>query len=249
MTVTSIIADNAFIQNTGTLTIASNIARFTSRVTNVTFSGNATFDVTDQELLIRLQAPAVTNALATAYNASGNQDWSGPGITSSLARDNPQKFTVAYARYPDQSAKDANIRLADGSVPDSFTTLIRATLTGDANMDGTVNFFDLSQLLAYKYNSGQSTSYTDGDLNYDGVVNFFDITALLSANYNSGETSTGSLPPAAAAAPSAITPEPSAAAIALLAAAAIRRRPRRRRAPMPPPGGFPSAALNPHLFN
>jgi hypothetical protein len=85
-------------------------------------------------------------------------------------------------------------------------------------MDGTVNFFDITQLLGYKYNTGQAASYTDGDLNYDGVVDFFDITTLLSANYNTGETFTGSLPPTAAAAPSAITPEPTGTTSALLMA-------------------------------
>src|SRR5437879_663777 len=55
-------------------------------------------------------------------------------------------------------------------------------------MDGTVDFFDIAQLLAYKYNKGTAASYTDGDLDYSGTVDFFDLSLVLSANYNKGTT-------------------------------------------------------------
>jgi hypothetical protein len=61
-------------------------------------------------------------------------------------------------------------------------------LTGDANLDGKVDFFDIAQILGYRYNAGGSNApYTDGDVNYDGVVDFFDIVTVLSANYNTGQ--------------------------------------------------------------
>ena len=75
--------------------------------------------------------------------------------------------------------------------------LVTPTLTGDINLDGKVGFFDIVQLLGYKYNTKQAASYTDGDVNYDGVVNFFDIVRLLSANYNTGQRYLGA-PEAAA---------------------------------------------------
>jgi hypothetical protein len=141
-------------------------------------------DLADTSLTVDAAAtpPASVKAyLAAAYTANG--DWSGPGgLTSSLAVGNPAKFSVAYASGSDQSAQDAGIPVAAGQV------LVRPTLTGDANMDGTVDFFDISQILGYKYNTGQPASYTDGDLNYDGVVDFLDITVILSANYDTGAT-------------------------------------------------------------
>jgi hypothetical protein len=70
-------------------------------------------------------------------------------------------------------------------------------------MDGKVNFFDISQILAYRYNTGGTgAAYTQGDLNYDGKVNFFDLSLVLSANYNTGVT----YGPAAASAAAAATP-------------------------------------------
>jgi len=76
-------------------------------------------------------------------------------------------------------------------------------------MSGKVNFFDLSQVLGYKYNAGGTTaSYTDGDLNYDGKVNFFDLSVVLSANYNGAPFSS----PAAALPATVVVSAPSSPA-------------------------------------
>jgi hypothetical protein len=140
-------------------------------------------DLADTRLTVDATAtpPAtVKSYIASAYTA--NQDWSGAGLTSSLARGNPIKYSVAYASGSDQSAQDAGIPVAPGKV------MAKAVLTGDANMDGRVDFFDVAQVLGYRYNTGGSgAAYTDGDLDYSGSVDFFDIVTLLSANYNSGE--------------------------------------------------------------
>ena len=84
-------------------------------------------------------------------------------------------FSVGYADGADQSAQDAGIPVVPGKI------LTKAVLAGDANMDGTVDFFDLTQVLGYKYNAGTRASYTDGDLNYDGVVDGNDIGLIISA--------------------------------------------------------------------
>jgi hypothetical protein len=56
-------------------------------------------------------------------------------------------------------------------------------LNGDVNSDGSVDFFDLSQLLATKYNTGVAATYAEGDVNGDGVVDFFDLSELLATNW------------------------------------------------------------------
>src|SRR5207302_6120886 len=112
----------------------------------------------------------------------------------------PVKFSVGYANGSDQSSIDAGVATKGGTPLDPTQTIARAVLTGDANMDGKVNFFDISQVLGYRYNGGGTTAtYTQGDLNYDGKVNFFDLSLVLSANYNSGQVYKGA-PSAAAAA-------------------------------------------------
>jgi hypothetical protein len=211
---------NVTIKNTGTLAVATNAARFTNTANLLSITGNGLLDLGNNDLLTPTPAATIRGYLINAYTLSN--DWSGPGINSSFASTNPIKYTLGYANGNDQSSQDARPDVPAGKV------LVVPTLVGDANLDHTVDFFDITQLLGYKYNTGQPASYTDGDLNYDGVVDFFDLTVVLSANYNSNEVM--GAPVAAAAEPVlATTPEPGATLIAELgvAAALLRRRPRR----------------------
>jgi hypothetical protein len=174
--------------------------RLTNTATQLTLAGSGTLDLSNHELLTNANPNTIKTYLANAYDPNGNADWGKPGLTSSVARGNPTTYSVAYAYGGDQSAQDAGVTTHGGAALGTNQTIVRPVLTGDANMDGVVDFFDISQLLGYKYNTGQPASYTDGDLNYDGKVDFFDIVLLLSANYNSGQTYLGA---PAASAPSA----------------------------------------------
>jgi hypothetical protein len=206
--------------------------RLTQRLGTLFLNGTGTtigsLDIGNHELLLGNANPnAIKGYVAAAFDANGDP-WSKPGLTSSLARANPTKYSVAYAYGGDQSAQDAGITLHDGLTPLGLNqTLVRAVLTGDANLDGTVNFFDVTQILGYKYNTGQPASYTDGDLNYDGVVDFFDLINLLSANYNTGENFDPALASGPVTAPS--VPEPAGWPLIGLGAAGFLPRRRRRR--------------------
>jgi hypothetical protein len=221
LSVSSMVQSAVMVASNGTLAVRQAAARVTNSAAALTIVGNGRLDLANHQL-ITSDAPSTIKAyLASAYTA--NADWSGPGLTSSIARNNPAKYSLAYASGSDQSAQDAGIAVAPGKV------LVQAVLTGDANMDGTINFFDITQLLGYKYNTNQPSSYTDGDLNYDGVVDFFDLVTLLSANYNSGQTYLGA--PLGAAEPAAeiVVPEPACmSAISLGAVPFMARRKRRR---------------------
>jgi hypothetical protein len=222
--VTHFAQNSVEVRNTGTLTVAPNPQQhFTNTAGTLLISGNGRIDLANHDLLVTsTPATTVRNYLANAYTA--NQDWSGPGLTSSYAVSNPTKYSVGYASGSDQSAQDAGINVAPGQ------TLVRPTLTGDTNLDGKVDFFDIVQVLGYKYNTGQQASYTDGDLNYDGKVNFFDLVTLLSANYNTGQTfpAAASAEPSAAA-PAIAVPEPSSVLIACGTAGLLLFKSRRRR--------------------
>jgi hypothetical protein len=63
----------------------------------------------------------------------------------------------------------------------SGLTLV-ATLPGDANADGAVNFSDLVAL-AQNYNHGGRNSWSEGDFTFDGEVNFNDLV-LMAQHYN-----------------------------------------------------------------
>jgi hypothetical protein len=170
----------------------STAGRVTHTVGGLTIAGTGTVDINNHELLLTstsVTSPAtIKSYLANAYDAAGNADWGKPGLTSSVAKANPTVYSVGYAYGGDQSAQDAGVTLRSGAPLGATQTVARAVLTGDANLDGTVDFFDIVQLLGYKYNTNQTASYTDGDLDYNGKVDFFDIVLLLSANYNTGKT-------------------------------------------------------------
>jgi T5SS/PEP-CTERM-associated repeat protein len=205
------------VSNGGSLALRVATNRITDTITALTLSGSGKLDLANHALLTSTLPATIKAYLAAGYGA--NQDWAGPGLTSSVAAANPTKYSLVYASGSDQSAKDAGIAVAPGQ------TLVQAVLTGDANMDGTVNFFDITQLLGYKYNTGQPASYTDGDLNYDGVVDFFDLSLLLSANYNTSETYLGAVLAAGVRAEeTTLVPEPSGPWLAILAATSLLRR-------------------------
>jgi hypothetical protein len=195
---------------------------------SLSITGGGTLDLNDSELLTSTSPATIKAYLAAAYDAAGNQDWSQPGLTSSIARDGGGAYSVAYAFGGDQSAQDAGITTHAGAPLGANQTIVRAVLTGDANMDGKVDFFDIAQILGYRYNAGgNDASYTDGDLDYSGKVDFFDLSLILSANYNTGQTfgpteatPAEATPPVAAAAATAAAAAVSAAAASPLAQAA-----------------------------
>jgi autotransporter-associated beta strand protein len=163
--------------------------RLTHQANDLVINGTGNVDLENHELLLNSTNPNnIKGYLAQAYDPNGNADWGQRGLTSSFAKTNPVTYSVGYAYGGDQSAQDAAVATHNGTVLGPTQTVVRAVLTGDANMDGKVDFFDITQLLGYKYNTGQPASYTDGDLNYDGKVDFFDIVLLLSANYNTGQS-------------------------------------------------------------
>jgi hypothetical protein len=186
MTVGSITQNTLTIHNTGLLTVPMTSNRVTSTVASVSMDGNGTFDLGNSELVTNTAPAVIRGYLIHAYDPNGNADWGQPGLTSSFAKNNPTNYSVGYAYGGDTSAQDAGVRQHSGAFLGTNQTVVRPVLTGDANMDGTVDFFDITQILGYKYNTGQAASYTDGDLDYSGKVDFFDIVLLLSANYNTG---------------------------------------------------------------
>jgi autotransporter-associated beta strand protein len=194
------------LANSGPMSVASGATvnfvtsgSVTNRLTHTSSSlaiagagaGMGTVDLGNHELLLtssNTTGAALHSYLANAYDPNGNADWGQPGLTSSVAKGNPVTYSVGYAVGSDQSAIDAGVTLHNGVPLGPNQRVVRAVLTGDANMDGTVDFFDITQILGYKYNTNQAASYTDGDLDYSGKVDFFDIVLLLSANYNTGKT-------------------------------------------------------------
>lgn len=121
-----------------------------------------------------LGLPTTTGSIF-AMIRSGYADgaWTGPGINSSIAAADPQtglgfgEAASIFSSFP-----------ADflGQSVDNSAVLIRHTVTGDANLDGTVNLADFNRLAENFEQS--SVPYSHGDFNYDGTVDLADFNAL-----------------------------------------------------------------------
>jgi hypothetical protein len=223
-TVNTLVQPTVIVNNTGflqfTIFPGPALPHHTNTITSLAISGTGRVDLANQDLLTSTPAATIRSYLLHAYTPSG--DWSGTGLNSVFAMTSSIKYTVGYADGNDLSSNDARPDVPAGKV------LVRPTLVGDANLDGKVDFFDITQVLGYKYNTGVPASYTDGDLNYDGVVDFFDLTVVLSANYNSGAVF-GLAAAASADAPDAV-PEPvGIGVLGIGGAAGLLSRRRRRR--------------------
>jgi hypothetical protein len=99
-----------------------------------------------------------------------------------------------------------------GGFLDMDNVMLRASLIGDANGDGAINFQDLL-ILAQHY--GQSGGLSDGDFNADGSVGFDDLL-LLAQHYGQTDTAT--------AARTTAVPEPTLLPLLFIATWPLLRR-------------------------
>jgi hypothetical protein len=151
--------------------------------------------------------------------------WNGAGIQSTRAALHSSNAGIGYA-----SASEIGTTFDGVSGLSPTAVLLKYTLLGDANMDGTVNALDFNALAT---NYGQSgMDWAHGDFNYsaDGTVDSSDFD-LLAANYGSVVATSPNdapLPADAAGGLGSVVPEPMS--FSLLAISGLGLLQRRRRA-------------------
>jgi len=120
----------------------------------------------NSSLLINYGSPGISSpeGLVQQYIRGGQ-------IISTVAADNPN-FGIAYADGGDSGVLDPNLQ--PGQV------VIEPDLLGDADMNGTVNFHDLQDLLGGFGNPG---FWDQGNFNNHATVDFNDLQLLL-GNFN-----------------------------------------------------------------
>jgi hypothetical protein len=155
--------------------------------------------------------------------------WTGNGITSSDAAAFPNKTAIGYAEASELLGPGGGIFM--GQQADGDSLLVRETIVGDANLDGTVGFADLVKV-AQNYDRIVSNTtdswWASGDFNYDGVVNFADLVAV--AQHYDQSLPSASLPGVGAsfdqamALASGAVPEPGTLSLLAIGALALLRR-------------------------
>jgi autotransporter-associated beta strand protein len=207
---------------------------FADAATSALAISGGTVDVSNNALVVRfapgndLAAAAIRGYIVSARNGPA-ADWQGPGITSGTAIADPGKLAVGYALSSELLGPSGGTFM--GAPVDGSSVLVRATLGGDATLDGRVDFADLVQVAQhYGTSATADVGWLQGDFDYNGTVDFADLVRL-AQNYN-GSLPAAPVPGAAAgfqadlAAAFAAVPEPGAAlgVIALVGVLAVRRR-------------------------
>jgi hypothetical protein len=213
--------------NSGTVRLDAGFARIDAVSKN---SGAFELNAAGATINTTSPSPSVPALIAQGYHGGA---WDGPGIVSVPARTNPA-MAVGYGYASELGITGSWM----GGTVTSYDLLLRSTLSGDANLDGVVDFNDLVKL-AQNYNAKVTTSpghsaWVAGDFTYDNLVDFSDLVKL-AQNYNSALPATP-IPGAGAAfeqdlaAAFASVPEPASLAW-VLGAGALGLTARRRRAP------------------
>jgi fibronectin-binding autotransporter adhesin len=152
--------------NAGALVLqgaATTAALGTASVTDIA-AGRLVFDYTSDGSTTGSSISDQVKSILTAGYNGGSNSWATGVIRSTLANSHS---TDSYALGWSNS-------MATSAVT------VKVVLYGDATMDGTVNIYDLGQVLA---NYNKAGVWATGDFNYDGTVNIYDLGTVL-ANYN-----------------------------------------------------------------
>jgi hypothetical protein len=137
-----------------------------------TIADTGTLDLTGNDLDVQAGGPAalaaITRLVAQGYN---NGTWTGAGITSSSAANDPKHLTalgVILNTVASNSFDGQSVAVND--------TLVKYTYYGDANLDGRVDGSDYTKIDNGYLN--HLTGWFNGDFNYDGVVDGSDYTLI-----------------------------------------------------------------------
>ena len=168
----------------------------TLTVDAISLTGAAKLDLGTGYLIVNYPSGQGAAALAqvTSLISSGNNGgaWNGPGIDSSAAAASSGK-SIGVENNNNGSGGAVTPAFGGQSVgPNAI--LVRYTLKGDANLDGTVGFADLVAV-AQHYGTVGNT-WATGDFDFDGSVGFTDLVAVAQA-YGQSVPATADVPLAA----------------------------------------------------
>jgi autotransporter-associated beta strand protein len=205
-----------------------------SVVTSLAVNPGSRLDIGNNSIAVNYGSPsaesavvaAIVSALAQGYSGG---TWTGTGITSSTAAASvggKPLLAVGYA--------DGNVDVGTPAAPNQV--LIKMTLAGDANLDGTVDFNDLD--IVGRYYNTTGNDWSQGNFTYDpnGAVNFNDLDIIgqnINQTINGGDLELAEtiLPLGDAASlqvQNTAVPEPGGLVLAAAGAAGLLVRRRRR---------------------
>jgi hypothetical protein len=138
----------------------------------------STLDMADNDMAILYGTGTsplhtVQTNIASAYD---NKLWDKPGLTSSIAKTMGGVTALGFGE-----ASQLGYTSFDGLTLGGNAVLVKYTLTGDANLDGTVNLADFNKVIANL--NATSSTWTSGSFDYSGSVGLSDYNDVIS-NFN-----------------------------------------------------------------
>jgi autotransporter-associated beta strand protein len=145
-------------------------------VTSLNLAATALLDVNDNDLVIG-SATSKTTIESYVRTARNDGAWTGPGLTSSAARENPAgNANLGVLSGAEYSAFGGGTGTFGGKPYTAGDTLVKYTWNGDTNFSGTVNFDDYVRVdVGFNTNL---TGWGNGDFNYSGAVDFDDYVLI-----------------------------------------------------------------------
>jgi fibronectin-binding autotransporter adhesin len=156
----------------------------------------AKIDLGTGELIVDMSQTPLATIRNQILAGAASGAWTGNGITSSAAaadaRAGGGKGNTALG-YADNADPGMGLTTFGGQPVNANSVLIRYTLLGDANLDGTVNLADFLALRR-SFGTTSSANWDQGDFDYDGKVDLNDFL-ILRAHF--GQSLPGSIMPLA----------------------------------------------------
>jgi hypothetical protein len=198
----------AAVAPSGTVSLAdgsfANLPQATSYVDSLTIGTGATLDLNNNSMLIEYgsgtspvgdlsfartarnyPAGSIQRYAQTAFDGFA---WDGPGLTSSVAANDPNGLTAIGIAdendlgdvYPgDNTVADGGTGTWQGiPVNDTNNVLVRLTYYGDGNDDGVVNRLDVTALSQGFSGLAGYVGWSDGDYTYAGDIAKVDVSLL-----------------------------------------------------------------------
>jgi hypothetical protein len=184
-------------------------------------------DVNDNSAVLgTIFGETILSAISRGYNGGA---WTGTGLTSTAAANDPQDKTgLGYGLASQVLVPSAGVYTFHGQTVTATSLIVKYTYYGDSNLDGQVDVADLGSLASHWQSTGD---WVGGDFDYNGSVDVNDL-GLLASNWQAGVGNplgpSFSEALASVGLPTASVPEPAGVAL-VLGAVALKCHRRRRR--------------------
>jgi hypothetical protein len=159
----------------------------------LTINGNSKLDLNDNDMIVDYTGSSPLASIQSLINgARAGGTWTGAGITSTSARNNPaHNTTLGAMEATDYKSVYGASATFDGQSIDNTAVLVKYTYYGDADFNGHVNFDDYVRT-DNGFNNHLS-GWLNGDFDGNGQVNFDDYVLIdLAFNTQTGTLGKGS---------------------------------------------------------